>query len=190
MNKQTEKQQLRKTMHTLEARLPERYLAQADRKIAAQLLAMPEYQAADTVFCFVSTGREIDTHPILQAALEAGKTLCVPRCLGGGIMELRSIQSLNALTPGAYGIPEPPEDAPLVSTDTVDFAVLPCLTCNHLGQRLGRGGGYYDRYLAEHRVQTACLCRERLLLEKVPQDWNDFAVGYVITELRKIKTGL
>ena len=56
MNKQTEKQQLRKTMHTLEARLPERYLAQADRKIAAQLLAMSEYQAADTVFCFVSTG--------------------------------------------------------------------------------------------------------------------------------------
>ena len=56
--------------------------------------------------------------------------------------------------------------------------------------RLGHGGGYYDRYLAGRRVPAACLCRERLLLEKVPQDWNDFAVGFVITELRKIKTGL
>ena len=82
MNKQTEKQQLRKTMHTLEARLPERYLAQADRKIAAQLLAMPEYQAADTVFCFVSTGREIDTHPILQAALVAAFCGCTKEVLG------------------------------------------------------------------------------------------------------------
>ena len=43
---------------------------------------------------------------------------------------------------------------------------------------------------AGHESCAACLCRERLLLEKVPQDWNDFAVGFVITELRKIKTGL
>ena len=173
MNKQTEKQQLRKTMHTLEARLPERYLAQADRKIAAQLLAMPEYQAADTVFCFVSTGREIDTHPILQAALEAGKTLCVPRCLGGGIMELRSIQSLNAL----------------VSTDTVDFAVLPCLTCNHLGQRLGRGGGYYDRFLASYRGGTVLLCRERLIREEIPVTSLDYPIPWVLTEAGLFEDG-
>ena len=182
MNKQTEKQQLRKTMHTLEARLPERYLAQADRKIAAQLLAMPEYQAADTVFCFVSTGREIDTHPILEAALEAGKTLCVPRCLGGGIMELRSIQSLDVLTPGAYGIPEPPEDAPLVSTDAVDFAVLPCLTCNHLGQRLGRGGGYYDRLLPQLHCPTVLICREQLMSPEVPVEEHDMRCTMLVTE--------
>lgn len=189
MNKQTEKQQLRKTIRTLEAGLPERYLAQADRKIAAQLLAMPEYQAAGTVFCFVSTGREIDTHPILQAALEAGKTLCVPRCLGGGIMELRSIQRLDALTPGAYGIPEPPEDAPLVSTDTVDFAVLPCLTCNHLGQRLGRGGGCYDRFLASYRGGTVLLCRERLIREEIPVTPLDYPIPWVLTEAGLFEDG-
>ena len=64
MNKQAEKQQLRKTMRALEARLSERYLEQSDRRIAAQLLAMPEYQAAETVFCFVSVGREINTRPV------------------------------------------------------------------------------------------------------------------------------
>lgn len=189
MNKQTEKQQLRKTMRALEAGLPERYLAQADRKIAAQLLAMPEYQAADTVFCFVSTGREINTHPILQAALKAGKTLCVPRCLDGGIMELRSIQSLDFLTPGAYGIPEPPEDAPLVSTDAVDFAVLPCLTCNHLGQRLGRGGGYYDRFLASYRGGTVLLCRERLIREEIPVTPLDYPIPWVLTEAGLFEDG-
>ena len=73
MNKQAEKQQLRKTMRALEARLSERYLEQSDRRIAAQLLAMPEYQAAETVFCFVSVGREINTRPVLNAALEIGR---------------------------------------------------------------------------------------------------------------------
>ena len=140
---------------------------------------MPEYRAADTVFCFVSTGRG-DRHPSHSAS-----------CAGGGKNALRSPvsgrrhhgaaqhQSLNALTPGAYGIPEPPEDAPLVSTDTVDFAVLPCLTCNHLGQRLGRGGGYYDRFLASYRGGTVLLCRERLIREEIPVTSLDYPIPWV-----------
>ena len=186
MNKQTEKQQLRKTMRALEARLSERYLEQSDRRIAAQLLAMPEYQAAETVFCFVSVGREINTRPVLNAALESGKTLCVPRCLGSGIMELRAIQSLDDLAPGAYGIPEPTEDAPLISVDRVDFAVLPCLTCNHLGQRLGRGGGYYDRFLASYRGGTVLLCREKLIREEIPVTPLDYPIPWRPDSLRMV----
>ena len=189
MNKQTEKQQLRKTMRALEARLSERYLEQSDRRIAAQLLAMPEYQAAETVFCFVSVGREINTRPVLNAALESGKTLCVPRCLGSGIMELRAIQSLDDLAPGAYGIPEPTEDAPLISVDRVDFAVLPCLTCNHLGQRLGRGGGYYDRFLARYTGRALLLCRRALLRPDIPRQPHDIRIPAVITEQGRVQAG-
>ena len=189
MNKQAEKQQLRKTIRALEAGLSERYLEQSNRRIAAQRLAMPEYQAAETVFCFVSVGREIDTRPILQAVLEDGKTLCVPRCLGGGIMELRGIQSLDILRPGAYGIPEPPEDTPLVSVDAVDFAVLPCQTCNHLGQRLGRGGGYYDRFLASYRGGMVLLCREKLIREEIPVTPLDYPIPWVLTEAGLFEDG-
>ena len=171
------------------ARLSERYLERSDRRIAAQLLAMPEYQAAETVFCFVSVGREINTRPVLSAALESGKTLCVPRCLGSRIMELRTIQSLDDLVPGAYGIPEPPEDAPLISVDRVDFAVLPCLTCNHLGQRLGRGGGYYDRFLASYRGGTVLLCREKLIREEIPVTPLDYPIPWVLTEAGLFEDG-
>lgn len=59
---------------------------------------MPEYQAAGTIFCFVGTPHEIDTRPILENALAAGKRLCVPLCTGPGMMELRQITTLSQLS--------------------------------------------------------------------------------------------
>ena len=182
MTRMEEKQQLRRTMRALEAGLSARYKEESSRAIAGHLLAMPEYQEAGTVFCFVGTDREIDTRPILEDILTAGKRLCIPLCTGKGIMELRQVTDLRQLVPGAYGILEPPADSPLVSVDEVDFAVLPCLTCNHLGQRLGRGGGYYDRFLSHYRGGTVLLCREKLIREEIPLEPHDYPVPWVLTE--------
>lgn len=182
MTKQEEKQQLRRTICTLETQLSPRYQAASSRAIAAHLLAMPEYQAAGTVFCFVGCGREIDTRPVLESALAAGKVLCVPLCTGPGVMELRRITSLDELSPGSRGIPEPPADSPAVKTDDVDFAVLPCATCDHAGHRLGKGGGYYDRFLAHYRGGSVLLCREKLIREEIPLEPHDYPVPWVLTE--------
>ena len=182
MTKTEEKQQLRRTMRALESGLSARYKAESSRAIAAHLLAMPEYQEAGTVFCFVGTDREIDTRPIREDVLAAGERLCVPQCVGKGIMELRQVTDLRQLIPGAYGILEPSADAPLVSLDEVDFAILPCLTCNHLGQRLGQGGGYYDRFLSHYRGGTVLLCREKLIREEIPLEPHDYPVPWVLTE--------
>lgn len=182
MTRIEEKQQLRRTLKALESGLSARYKEESSRLIAAHLLAMPEYQESDTVFCFVGTDREIDTRPILEDILAAGKRLCVPLCMGTCIMELRQVTDLRQLTPGVYGILEPPADAPLVAVDEVDFAVLPCLTCNHLGQRLGRGGGYYDRFLSHYRGGTVLLCREKLIREEIPLEPHDYPVPWVLTE--------
>lgn len=182
MTKAEEKQRLRAAVRRLESALPEEYRTRSSRAIAARLLAMPEYRAAGAVFCFVGTSREIDTRPILAGALAAGKILCVPLCTGPGQMELRRVRSLDDLTPGAFGIPEPPADSPRLLPDEVDFAVLPCLTCNHLGHRLGKGGGYYDRFLAHYRGGTVLLCRERLIREEIPLEPHDYPVPWVLTE--------
>ena len=105
MTKAEEKQRLRRVIRELERQLSSRYKAESSRAITSHLLAMPEYQAAGTVFCFVGSEREIDTRPILEDALAAGKRLCVPLCTGPGIMELRQVTALDQLVPGAYGIP-------------------------------------------------------------------------------------
>ena len=169
--------------------LPGDYGLRADRAIAAHLLAMPEYRAAGTVFCFVGTAREIDTHPILEDALAAGKALCVPLCVADGIMELRRIRSLAELVPGAYGILEPPAESPALEPDAVDFAVLPCLTCDHAGHRLGKGGGYYDRFLAAYRGGAVLLCREKLIREEIPLEPHDRPVPWVLTEAGLFEDG-
>ena len=182
MTRFEEKQRLRRTMRALESGLSARYKEESSRAIAAHLLAMPEYQEAGTVFCFVGTDREINPRPLLEDILAAGKRLCVPLCMGKGIMELRQVADLRQLIPGAYGILEPPADTPLVAVDEVDFAVLPCLTCNHLGQRLGRGGGYYDRFLSHYRGGTVLLCREKLIREEIPLEPHDYPVPWVLTE--------
>ena len=132
----------------------------------------------------------MDTRPILENVLAAGKRLCVPLCAGDGIMELRAVTVLDQLVPGAYGILEPLADAPKVDVDEVDFAILPCVTCNHLGQRLGRGGGYYDRFLAHYRGGTVLLCREKLIREEIPLEPRDMPVPWVLTERGLYEDGI
>ena len=146
------------------------------------LLALPEYRNAQTVFCFVSVRREINTFPVLQDILSSGKTLCVPLCVDKGIMEPRLVTDLSQLQTGRYGLLEPSCDAPLVDVDDIDFAILPCTTCNHAGQRLGKGGGYYDRFLSHYRGGTVMLCREKLIREEIPVEPHDYPVPWVLTE--------
>lgn len=150
--------------------------------VCENLLRMPQYSQADTIFSFVGAGWEIHTAPILQAALAAGKRLCVPLCTAPGRMEARFLRDLRDLRPGAYGLPEPPADSPLCLPEEIGFAVLPCAACARNGVRLGRGGGYYDRYLAGQAFFTAALCRESALAESLPQDPWDRPVDAVITE--------
>ena len=190
MTRQEEKQRLRQTMRELERQLSDKYKRNSSRAICAHLVAMPEYQAADTVFCFVGTAKEIDTRPILEDALAAGKRLCVPLCVDKGIMELREIPARSQLISGSYGILEPSADAPSVSVDEVDFAILPCLTCNHAGQRLGKGGGYYDRFLSHYRGGTVLLCREKLIREEIPVEPHDYPVPWVLTERGLYEDGI
>ena len=182
MTKQEEKRRLRRTVQELEEQLSPRYLADSDRAIAAHLLAMSAYRAAGVVFCFVGAGREVDTRPILEDALTSGKVLCVPLRTGPGEIELRRVTALDQLFPGTYGIPEPPAGSGVVPVDEVDFAVLPCVTCDRGGRRLGHGGGHYDRFLAQYRGGAVLLCRERLLREEIPMEPHDYPVPWVLTE--------
>ena len=183
MTRAEEKKELRKTIRALEKTLSAAYKADSSAAIARRVLALPEYQAAGTVFCFVGTAHEIDTTAILEDALSRGKRLCVPLCVGDGIMELRQITSLGQLSPGAYGILEPPADSPVIGPDGVDFAVLPCLSCSHSGHRLGQGGGFYDRFLTRYPGGAVLVCRERLTREDIPLEPHDCPVPWVVTEL-------
>ena len=147
------------------------------------LQAQPAWQSAESVFCFVGALHEPDTMPILQGALSAGKQLLVPRIEGPGQMQLVPLQSLEQLQTGAFGILEPPQALSAVPAGSgVQLAVLPCLAATRSGARLGHGGGYYDRFLANYSGQRLILCPEALLAQSLPTGPLDEPAQAVLTE--------
>ena len=147
------------------------------------LQAQPAWQNAESVFCFVGALHEPDTMPILQGALLAGKQLLVPRIAGPGQMQLVPLQSLEQLQPGAFGILEPGQALPAVPAGSgVQLAVLPCLAAARSGARLGHGGGYYDRFLANYSGRRLILCPEALLAQSLPTGPLDEPAQAVLTE--------
>lgn len=177
-----EKRALRDVVAAQVRALPPEYCQMADMAICRLLLASDLYQAAHTVFCYVGTEREINTRPILQAALAEDKILAIPLCVGPGRMEARRIRDLPDLIPGRYNIPAPSPNCPAVDPGEIDLAIVPCATGNLRGQRLGYGGGYYDRFLPQIHCPTILLCRARLLHEDIPTAPHDCTMNFIATE--------
>lgn len=177
-----EKQILRKKIKLSESSLSAEFIEKSSIEICKRLENFSEYNSAKNIFCFVGIRNEPNTLPFLNSVLRSGKQLCVPLCTEKGIMELRKINSLSELCPGAYGIPEPPVSSEIIAPSLVDFAVIPCLSCDKFGNRLGKGGGYYDRFLANYNNFSVMLCFSSLLQKKIPTEPHDCKISTVLTE--------
>ncbi len=150
--------------------------------LCQRFLALPQVDRAGTVLLFWGVGREPDTSGILKALLSRGKRLALPRCLPGRQIEARQVTHTACLRPSAYGIPEPGEDCPPVPREEIDLILVPNLCCDRQGYRLGHGGGYYDRYLADYRGRTVALCPEEWVQLRLPTDPFDQPVELVLTQ--------
>lgn len=100
-------------------------------------------------------------------------------------MDAYEIQNLEQLKIGSYGILEPGEECDIILDPTeIQFAIIPCISCNRKGERLGHGGGYYDRYLEKmpEDCEKAILCRESLMCDEIPTEEHDERMDLVISE--------
>ena len=182
MNTAEQKNLLRKQIREAERILSEDFRQASDRAICRNILSLETYQKAGTVFLFVGCGRETDTTELLEDSFAKGKRVLVPLCMGKGIMEARKIGSLNDLSPGMYGIPEPGPDSERVPFEEIEFALIPCLSCDRFGNRLGKGGGFYDRFLEDFKGDKAMTVRECLMHYAIPTEEHDIAVRPVVTD--------
>ncbi len=174
------KARLRQTARATRDALPGDQRRESQRAIALAVLALPEVERAQVVFVYASYGSEVGTLGLIQRLIERGKTVLVPRIAPRGAMLPTPITSNQALQPDERGIPTPP--AGEAYTDTPDVVLLPGLAFTLAGDRLGQGGGYYDRYLAEHAtVPTAGLAFEAQIVDALPLEPHDRPVDYVIT---------
>ena len=162
--------------------LSKTYCLKADALIFEHVKGLKEYQVAKSVFCFVSRSIEIDTLPILNDILNSGKKLGVPKCLSKGVMAVYQIRSLDELELGSFGIMEPNKKCPLLLPEEIDFGIIPCLSADRKGGRLGYGAGYYDRYLQNTVLTKAVICRESILSSSIPVEAHDQKMDIIISE--------
>lgn len=155
----------------------------ASNDILKSLTELPELQTAKTVYCFISIRQEPETRPIIEYLLMNGKRVCVPKCKRHGIMDARLIKSLDDLTPmPPFGIPEPPAGSEIADPATIDFAIVPGLAFDRKGGRLGRGMGYYDRYLRGCAAYRCGICFDAMLFEQIPAGSMDVPMDTILTE--------
>lgn len=182
-----DKRQLRTMIKRNRDHLGTAYCEKIDSNIAEQVISSVEYKAADTVFCYVSTVGEVNTFPILKAALKEGKKVCVPKCGEQGKMSAFQIKDFTDLQQGKFGILEPDSQCTYISPEEIDLVLVPCLACDEMGNRIGYGGGYYDRYLKQRSFIKMSLCRSCQMLESIPVEETDCKMDMVVNEDRIIK---
>ncbi len=138
---------------------------------------------------FLSTPAEIRTEEIVEAALEAGKIVAAPRIgRGAGKMGAYALNNLDSdLEMGRFGIWEPPSDCP-VHAGQIDLVLVPGLAFDAEGRRLGKGGGYYDRFLTAARRAVRCaVALERQIVDRVPTTQTDVLMDILVTERRVLR---
>lgn len=181
-----QKQQLRMAVKNRAQTLSSEYLQASDTQVEQTIVQLDAWKRASSVLIYVSTAWEVSTRSLIQRALASGKTLSVPLCVTDRTMEARQIRSISELSPGRYGIAEPPITATLILPESIELLIIPCITADQQGYRLGRGAAYYDRYLEKSTGTTLCLCRDALLQQELPREAWDVPMDYIVTENRTI----
>lgn len=144
--------------------------------VCRSILAHPWFLEAKTVMAYWAIAGEIDLGPVLEEALARGKRLLLPRCRGEE-MTARRVTDLTPLRPGVLGIPEPGEETEIVPPGEIDLILVPAMAYDARGRRLGRGKGYYDRFLPAAGGRTIGV--SAVLLEHVPVEDHDVPVDAV-----------
>lgn len=139
---------------------------------------------AQTVLAYYSLPDEVYTHQLINDLVADGKTVLLPKVLDSTTMELRRYTGPHDLTEGSFGIMEPVGE-PYTDCQLINVALIPGVAFDADGHRLGRGRGYYDRFLASHLSPLAShlligVCFDFQKVDAVPYDANDIPVDIVV----------
>ncbi len=181
-----EKQTFRDALGACRANLTAGHVATASAAVQRRVLDLKVYRAASELVLYSSKDNEIETDEIFAQALASGREIYFPKVNQvNGKLSLVRVKGAEQLRVGAFGILEP------MGTETVPVAALrralicvPGLAFSPGGQRLGRGGGFYDRLLSEAGPQlvSAGLAYSFQVLDELPQSPEDQRLNLIITE--------
>ncbi|MBE6357212.1 MAG: 5-formyltetrahydrofolate cyclo-ligase [Lentisphaerae bacterium] len=184
-----EKRALRKEFSQKRKNIAADLRRQYDAAICEQIRALPIFQQAANIAAYISFGAEVDLSPLFH-----GKRLFLPRFqTRSGVYEMVAVEDLKRdLLPGKYGIPEPLPSLPAADEGFLASQVLflvPAVACDRNGCRLGRGGGFYDRLLANVKTPPVAAVYSCQISESaLPGAEHDKPVAWIVTEREVIET--
>ena len=181
-----EKSRIRETVLTQLRNQPPSERARKSGEILNQLSQLGAFKKSKVIMFYVSLGEEVDTSILLKTVLREGCTVTVP-FVDKKNSFLLSVQISNPetdLIPGSYGILEPKQHlVKPFDLSRLDMVLVPGIAFDRKGHRLGRGKGYYDRFLKSlpDHIQTIGLAYDFQFMETIPVNDLDIAVQKVIT---------
>ena len=155
------------------------------RAIARRMLALPEYKGSEVVHCYVSAkNNEVDTHHVIERALKDGKRVLIPVTnLADRSLLHSELISLDELERSTFGLLEPKQEyIRPVDAEEIDLVIVPGLAFDLRGNRIGFGGGVYDRFLAPLNAPKISLAYQFQILHEIETDPHDVRVDKIVTE--------
>jgi len=196
MNIQARKQALRQSIIAAREKLPTAERLRFSRAVVGSLCDLPAYRQAQTVLGYLNFGAELAAELWVRQALADGKRVLLPRVnRASKYLDIYKVQDLqHDVAPGSWGIREPVAER-CVKEDalgTVDFVLLPGVAFTREGARLGYGGGYYDKLLAQMPHQPTLVAGAFALqvVQEIPQENTDRNVEWLVTEEETLRCNL
>ena len=157
----------------------------ASKSIQKKLKKIESFSNAQKIGAYYPIGSEIRTQDIMQEALSEGKEVFLPKVVGKNI-EFRKIQNFSNLEKGSFDIMEPRDECPV--NNKLDVLLVPTVGISPKGVRLGYGFGFYDRFLAENKIDTISLTLEKQIIKNISRSDHDMIINWIVTEDRIIDT--
>jgi len=190
------KKRLREKLLKRRDSIPPELKAQKEAAIEKRLFTLDAFKKSKSILMYVSFRSEVDTRKYLDDMLRSGKRLILPVVDSRhNVLKLYDVKDTSELAPGYMGIPEPNiRENRRVTIKDIDLVVIPGTGFDAKGNRLGYGGGYYDRLLSyeskqlaeiEH-IPTIALAFEEQIGEDIPAEPHDITVDMIITDERLI----
>ena len=185
--KKEEKKKLRNIILSKRDLLDKNIKEEMDRELFNKLINLDLYKEAKNIFIYLSFGSEIDTKPIIDRALEEGKEVYIPKVYKVN-REMKAIRlnSFNDLEENSMGILEPKDDTNCIEKENIDLIIVPGAVFDLEGNRIGYGGGYYDRFLSniKDKRNKVVLAYDLQIVDNIKAEEHDIKVDYIITNSR------
>lgn len=186
------KQSLRKLLLNKRKLLPEQAIIEKSNEIAKKLIKFDKYQQSEKIMLYISTKSEVQTMGIINYSLNANKNTFIPFINKEKHDIIPSLMKdyQTEIAPGSLGIYQPKKEfiRPFPAK-ILDLVIVPGIAFTEQGHRLGRGGGYYDRFLKKLSKSSyiIALAFEIQIINEIPLEKNDVPVDCIITEERIIQ---